>query len=225
MSYKKIVVLSTSPLQPDGTFLNFQDGMYLGGHVRMEAAVKIAQNNPSIELVLTGGYNKLGEGDVQTSNKVNDMASFLRLHCPGAIMNTVYSLPCTHHNFVALLNEWHSQGIRPSEVGVLTNEYHMPRALEFARQALAKVDPESQLQFMPVFAEQILGKTVAECVGEDGMDAYQTRLESEARGLAQLRSGSYQDNCLSRNRDRLQTILSQRGQELLTPEEWRTLAV
>lgn len=191
----KVIVLAPGIVQADGRFADYQGGMYVGGHLRMEAAVKLAQTHPSAEFILVGGYNKTGEGDPHTSDKVNDMARYMKEHVPTVKLTPIYSLPCTRHNFVAVLNYWRAHGTKNKTVGVLTNSYHMERALEFAQQAMILSSPKNPASFVPVGAEEILGLSRDKSLLAD--KKYAQRLESEKRGLEALKNGSYIDSCLA----------------------------
>jgi hypothetical protein len=224
MYSEKIVVLSSSPLQENGQFANFENGLYLGGQVRMEAAAYLAERAVETEFILVGGYNKEGQGDPTTSDKVNDMAAFLMNKAPDANIRSIYSLPCTHHNFVAVFRDCLRRDAQGGDLGILTNEYHMPRALEFARQAAGAFNLQDRLRFVPVPAETVLGTTIESIVG-DRLDEYTARVESEQRGLRQLQEGSYEDSCLTKNLDRLQYVIHHHADEVLTDAERRFVGI
>lgn len=217
---QKIVVLSSSPLRENGEFANFESGMYLGGQIRMEAAVRLVETQPDAELIIVGGYNRDGEGDTSTSNKANDMTKFIGKHSPKTRVRTIFSLPCTYHNFVAIFLDWAQHNEHADTVGVLTNGYHMPRALEFAKRAAAEMDVAAR--FVPVIAENILDASISSIIG-DNVQAYKKRLESERQGLAHLRARSYQDSCLTKHRDRLTYILKERRDYLLANTEMQAI--
>ena len=216
---RKIIVLASSPLQQNGEFANFYNGEYLGGQIRMDAAVHIAQENPDTEFILVGGYNAPSEGDIDTSNKVNDMAAFLKRNAPDVHLQLVYSLPCTHHNFVAVFNSPEID-LRDQELGILTNAYHLPRALVFALQAAEATDTVGLFQFVPISAEEVLNRSIESIVGNKA-DQYESRMQSEVQGLLQLRSGTYTDSCtcLAENGKQLHRAITLHGDKLLTMRE------
>jgi len=221
MFCRKIIVLSSTLLQEDGRFGNFEDGMYIGGQVRIEAAVHIAQKYPLIEFTLASGYNKSGHGDIETSEKVDQMAAFILARAPMANIQKVYSLPCTYHNFVAALRRYRSS-FESQEVGILTNEYHLRRALEFANLAAQTLGYTEQSKFIPIAAEEVLSLQIRAIIGERTGE-YAERVRSEAHGLKQLRAGLYEDSCLTRNFASLRHIIKKHGKVLLTDEELDSL--
>jgi hypothetical protein len=192
---RKVVILAAEPMQADGTFAEFEKGMYLGGHTRMEAAVHVAKLIPSTEFIIVGGYNRPGEGDPKTSNKVNSMAAFMRAHIREPHLELVYSLPCTHHNFIALYHYLQITGQRPEEIGLLTSTWQIVRAMEFASQAAQLFQHIDPIRFTIFPAEQILNTTVEAVVG-DRMPEYDKRMASERRGLGQIIDETYEDSCI-----------------------------
>jgi hypothetical protein len=203
---------------PDGNFPDFKNGMYLGGHVRMRAAAKIAKDSPETEITLVGGYNKLPDPNPDTSNKANDMAQFVRSVIPHANLRLVYSLPCTHHDFIASFNAWRAENIEIEEVGILTNAYHMKRAEAFAHRAAALLGLGSSVRFIPVPAEAVLGEPIETIVGDRQVE-YNTRLKSEAQGIIDLNSGNYRDNCLNDNFEVLLPAISRHAKAIMTEDE------
>lgn len=142
------------------------------------------------------------EGNPNTSQKVADMAQLITGHTLGAKLRRVYSLPCTYHNFVAVLGSWEVEDVQVDEVGILTNAYHLARAQELADRAAKDSERFQRVGFVPIAAEAFLGVDVTTVIGSR-LDEYRARIESEARGLEQLRLGTYQDSCSSQNLDLL----------------------
>lgn len=215
---KRIIVLSSEPLQADGKFPNFKNGMYLGGQVRMEAAAKIAADAPDTEMVLAGGYNKLPATSTDTSDKVNEMAAFIRERVPNANLKLVYTLPCSHHDFIATFNAWKKANVQMDEVGLLTNGYHLKRAEAFGMRAVKLMGLDHPVHFIPLSAEEVLGRSIDSIVG-DRRDEYETRLKGEEKGIKDLMSGTYHDNCLNENLELLLPAINLHGDVLMTSEE------
>lgn len=198
MPIDKIIVLAAESFESDSQFANFHDGMYLGGQVRFEAAAKIATEFPSVEMVLVGGYNRPGQGDSSISDKVDAMMRFIGERAPQAWLSPVYSLPCTYHNFVAVFDSWQRQTEEISRVGILSNSFHLPRAQAWAERVAKAAYPDRSVTFVLMSAEEILEVDIKSIVG-NRQDEYAARLSSEARGLRQIREGTYQDSCLHSN--------------------------
>jgi hypothetical protein len=218
INHKKVIVLSSGLLQADGSFPNFRDGMYLGGQIRMAAAVRLVQKHPNTEIILVGGYDKTKRGDTWISQQVIDMANFLKQLIPTIKLTIVQTLPCTFHNFVGFINYMQARGIHQEEVDLLTNAYHLPRAQAFANQAAIQLCPEQPIRFNPLAAETILGKSIPSIVG-DRMREYETRVTRERQGLDQLKAGAYQESCLGQNLQLLAPLIEEDPAALLTPDE------
>jgi hypothetical protein len=222
VSPEHVVVLAPGAIETNGLFADVQDDTYLGGQVRLEAAAELARSDLSVELTLVGGYNKIGEGDPNTSRKVTDMARFILGHAPEAQVDSVFSLPCTRHNFIAILNKWAQSDMKVEEIGILTNDYHLPRALELAERAAFDTEDYGSVRFTPVSAEDLLGLTGEQHYGQS-QGAYLARLASEARGLAELHSGQYVDSCLTENLEQLRFVLAEHAFSLLAADEYETV--
>lgn len=212
---EQVVILSSSPRSMDGQFLNFENDMYLGGQVRMEAAAELANTHQDTEFILVGGYNK--HGDLQISDKVNDMADFIRERSPAVRLRPIRSLPCTHHNFVAIFNTILNE-TTPDEIGVLTNSYHLPRALEFARRAQDDMGLTKSIGLVAISAEDILNRPIEDIVS-GYEDEYQARLDAEEKGLRELKDGIYKDGCLTTYKDVLSGVISKFPDILLSMNE------
>jgi len=195
---KYIVVLASGPLGENNTFPEYHNNMYLGGHTRMLAAVRILQHNSNLEMTLVGGFNPDVSEDVPMSNKLDDMASFLYSRTPSARLHSVCSLPCTRHNFKAVFASWKADGIKlvGNEVGILTNAYHLPRAKLFAEREATEFEQYKHLEFMSISAEEILGISLETIAAADPA-AYAKRIASELQGVSQIIDGTYADGCLS----------------------------
>ncbi len=127
--------------------------IYLGGRVRMQAAVDIAPCTNTI--IVVGGSQK----------KVNDMKGYLlqefkkeKLINPPEIIR-IESEPDTNGNLWAIKNCFQSAGkinLLEKNVGILTNAYHLLRAMRFAS------DIFNNINFIPVAAESVLRKNYPE---------------------------------------------------------------
>lgn len=192
---RKVVILAAEPMQADGTFAEFEKGMYLGGHTRMEAAVRLAKIKPETEFIIVGGYNRPGEGQPKVSDKVDSMATFLRTHVNNPRLELVRSLPCTHHNFIALHHYLQTTNQHPRQIGLLTSGWQIVRAMIFAQQSLQLFRFPRTVEFIPLPGEAVLGQSIDTVIGNRKPE-FQTRLATELRGLGQIFDGSYEDSCL-----------------------------
>src|SRR5690606_34504993 len=111
--------------------------------------------------------------------------------------------------------------ISPKRVGILTNAYHMLRALEFAKRCAADIIPDIDISFHPIPAEEI-----AEAQLEDNLTKrsdYIARLAYEEAGLAQILSGTYQDSCLTSVYPLIKDVVTEDSEHLLTKSEIQSL--
>ena len=218
MLFDNIIVLSASSKSSDGKFPNYMNGMYLGGQVRMDAAHLLIKLNPDIRFTIVGGYNELSLGGNQaTSNKVNDIADSMDIRL-NANVDLIYSLPCTHHNFVAVFNSWKKSGLRPQRIGILSNSYHLARALTFAKKNQFIFDGIQGSKFTTISAEDTL-KILPETVFGKHINEYKKRLAREKEGLRKLQKNSYKDYCLTRDFGELKDIIRDHKDDLLTNKE------
>jgi len=219
MKYDIVIVLCPEKKNSDGKFPEFESNKYLGGQTRMDAVCEIFKNNNKAEFVLVGGYSK----DALISEKVEDMKEFLEKNCNGIMITECPSLPCTKHNLIAVFNTWKKNGttIKGKKVGLLTNFYHLPRALRFWGE-LTNEEEFSEIHApIPIIAESI--------IKQDGLYIrfieYILRLDSEINGLKDNEMGTYKDNCLSKreNLDSFKDIIKQKKEILLTSNERKEL--
>ncbi len=118
---------------------------YLGGQIRMDAAVDLAER---VEVfIVVGGSQK----------KVDDMKKYIQenLRKKGANVPPIIRIesdPDTNGNLQAIKKvlKDHSLNFKNSEVAILTNFYHIPRSLRFA----ADIFPE--YNFIPLAAESLI---------------------------------------------------------------------
>lgn len=221
MDYDYIIVLSGAAKNLDGKFVNSEGGMYIGTESRIIAAAKLIEKYPSAEFIVVGGYNEKNVGIADTSKKVDDVVDSLKEKYSNAKIQEIYSLPCTHHNFVATFNYWKINKIAPRRVGIVTNAYHMPRALEFAKRCAADIIPDIDISFHPIPAEEI-----AEVQIEDNLmkrSDYRTRVTYEETGLAQIINGTYRDSCLTSVYPLIKDVVTEDPEHLLTKSEIQSL--
>lgn len=211
MQFDTIIVPAPGPLGPDGRFPDTLNGLYLGGQLRMDAAVALCRQNPRTAFVLTGGFNRPDQGYWNSSEQVHAMAWHIEKTVSKPKLELVYSLPCTHHNFVAVFQSWQGR-TTPKHIGILTNAYHMPRAMELAERSAKKILPGS-VKFEPLIAETILGTE------HDVTAAYCARALSEQEGLDDLRHGRYTDRCLTSQYAWLKDVITIYADSLLEPDE------
>ena len=226
MAREHVILLSPEPPDETSRFPDFHNGMYIGGQIRLDAAARYMREHPEAEITLVGGYNRAGEGDVRQSRKVAAMAAFLVEHVVGIAprMHLVPSLPCSNHNIVAALNDAAVRGDETTRIGVLTNTYHMPRTLWFADQAARTVRPGVTVDFYPLEAEAIVGRSIDEIiVGHEA--EYSARLASEERGRELAETGAYADSCLTTRLGGLMPVIREHASVLLTPTERQKLGL
>lgn len=226
MKYDIIIVLCPEKKDPDGKFPDFKDGMYLGGQVRMDAAKKIYENNENAEFIVVGGYNsksKRSEWEkVDASQKVDDMKSFLKKDCLGIKIIPIKSLPCTKHNLVAIFNTWKNseeklKRLKDKKIGLLTNFYHLPRALRFWGELTNTEEFMGIPMPISISAESIIELPVNNM--HIRFIEYLLRLEDERRGLKDIENESYAGSCLGKKFDDFKDIIEKYKDILLTESE------
>ncbi len=114
-----------------GVFSDFKHGLYLGGRTRMKAACEVYKINSQLKFILVADYNGVNGGTYNESQRTDDMKDYLI--SSGVNIDSirqVNSLPSTRHNLVAVFNNY-KDILKNEKVGLLTNLYHMPRALFF----------------------------------------------------------------------------------------------
>lgn len=202
----------------DGKFPDYINGLYLGGQIRMDAAISMYKENEGSEFIIVGGYDKDGEG----SQKIGDMDDFLRGECQDIKITKRPSLPCTFHNLVAIFNMWreyHTE-LKGRKIGLLTNFYHLPRSLRFWSELNKK--EEFKNIFIPfpmaISAESIIN--VPPEIYNEKSNGYIFRLIKEAEGLKDIENDNYNDNCLGKDNIKFfQNIARKYPDILLTLEE------
>lgn len=184
MKYNYVIVLCASTLN-DGKFDEFsKDGSYLGGQVRMQAAADFCKNGNTEKLIVVGGgYGE--KNKLKRWKKVDDMKSFLIGEgISGKNIIRVCSNSDTSGNLRAIyitLND----NLKNKTVGLLTNFYHIPRAMRFAQ------DPEFVWNFkmIPICAESVANSSVPTYLKYS--TEFMMRVIGDVVGLRDWENGNY----------------------------------
>ncbi|MDD5639196.1 MAG: ElyC/SanA/YdcF family protein [Candidatus Pacebacteria bacterium] len=213
MEYDIVIVLCPEKKDPDDKFPEFKNNKYLGGQTRMDAACEIFKKNKGAEFVLVGGYDQ----NSKKSKKVEDMREFLKEKCENIIILERPSLPCTRHNLVAVFNYWikERKEIKGKKIGILTNFYHLPRALRFWGELVNEKEFSEIPVPIPIIAESIVEKSDA----YTRFIEYILRTDSEINGLKDNEKGTYKDNCLDKNMEHFKSVINDEKEILLTSAE------
>ncbi len=165
------------------------DGLYIGARARMQAAADLFHRaDPAVKkyIVVGGG---LEQSDHRLRwKKTEHMREFLiRSGVPPKDILCVASEPDTSGNFRAIWKTCHAQ-LRAKTIGVLTNQYHVPRALCIA------TDPQFDwggAQFIPLPAESLLAGELG--LPAPGKASLAGRLAREQHGLGDWQRGEYRN--------------------------------
>jgi DUF218 domain len=153
---------------------------YLGGRVRLQAAVEVFPRTRL--MILLGG----------SEGKVRAMRSYLMEHLPALAesrMMLVESSPDTLGNLRALAKVMESRSER--RVGVLTNFYHIPRAMRLASDIISN----PRISIVPLVAEAMVSDT-----GPFNEEHLSLRNQHEMCGLRALEEGTYRGQQVSRSK-------------------------
>lgn len=160
-------------------------GLYVGGSIRLEAALQFSlRHHPRIIVVVGGLHPRHG------NRMTAAMRKFILERNNRVTVQQVDSLPCTRHNVIALFNQLGAQ-LESKRVAVLTNEFHLPRFLAFWSQ----LSSEYRLKIaepLAIAAERFVNSDT-----QHQAAAIKARHVAEERGLADLRAGKYTDRCLA----------------------------
>lgn len=197
MKYNYIIVLCPWK-KINGKFPEFLGGEYLGGQTRMDAAVELAKENKETIFILVGGYNE--DDDINDSNyyKESQKTSDMKKHMVdnginGDRIETVESLPCSKHNLVAIFNKYKEEfKDKNLRIGLLTNFYHLPRALCFWHKLVKEEFNDIIENPIPIPAESIIGEQERYIHQHE----YIVVLEKELKGIRELIINEYNDGCL-----------------------------
>lgn len=232
-----IFVLSPGRANPDGGFADYgDDGSYIGGQIRMNAAVQMIRDRPEDQFFLVGGLDT-DALLAPYSQKAQDMSRFICStlqdeepevwHRAGPVP----SLPCTYHNFIAALRELNDPRLMEPgtvNIGVLTNAYHIPRSQLFATQAkhdMFDLNPNirADVTFTWHAAEDILQTPMPYSVKDDpeAYAAFKKRIAMEERGLLDIDLGRYDDSCRRKYREEeFIRFLVHHGKDLMAEHEF-----
>src|SRR6185295_1316867 len=98
---KYIIVLATEKRDATGRFPDFEQDrqeqreIYVGGNIRMLAALEAVKKYPNAEFIMVGGYATEGE---KVSSKAIDMEAFMRENYPDLNLKIISSRPSTNGN-------------------------------------------------------------------------------------------------------------------------------
>lgn len=149
--YDIVILLCASFLNEKGAFDELSpDSSYLGGPVRMRAAVDIKSKVRKF-IVVGGGIEK--NNDKEKWRKVNDMYNYLIDNgIDSDKIIRIVSEADTHGNFRAIY-VCAKEILKNKRVGILTNFYHLPRALRFAKDTFVDI---KDISFIPISAESVV---------------------------------------------------------------------
>jgi len=194
--YDIVILLCASILNKNKHFDELSsDSSYLGGPIRMRAAVDIKSRVGKF-IVVGGGIKK--DNDQEKWRKVNDMRRYLINQ--GVNSNKIIRIvsePDTHGNFRAIftcLKKQNFKFLKRKKLGVLTNFYHLPRALRFAKDIFEKDEKENKIDgisFIPICAESVAKKIIPTYLKYDL--EFLVRVSNEIRGLRDWEKDKYRD--------------------------------
>jgi hypothetical protein len=178
-----LVVLCASSLN-NGQFDDLdKNGTYLGGNVRMKAALELKDRTDKF-VVVGGGMEKDGD---EKWRKTKDMFRYLVDNGvnPKRIIR-ISSMPDTLGNlravYICLRGKFNLR-----KVGILTNYYHLPRAMTFA----ADIFAYEKYSFIPISAESVAGGFPFKYWPQ-----LNSRIGGEINGLSDWEKGKYEDQGL-----------------------------
>lgn len=197
-----------------------ENGKYLGGQTRMDAAVEIYKRSPHAKFIVVGGLDKMPK-DLEESVKTQDMKEYLEEKCGAVDVERINSLPCTKHNFIAIFIRWAERNVNLNnkKVGVLTNYFHLPRSFKFLSHALVEYKIDGNPIFIPIAAESIVCQPEIYIKSQE----YLLTLKSEVEGMQAIENDKYKDGCLWRKTqyergkfEDYESIVKQEGGKLLS---------
>ncbi len=196
MKPEYVIVLATEKRDASGHFPDFEQDkqdptkkIYLGGEVRMRAALEASKRYPDALFVMVGGFS---EENNEVSLKARDMAEFLRENNRSLKLEVISSLPSTKGNLAALFN-FLSEKIKDGNFVIVSNDYHIERITEFWR--LIKRDSYPNLPEPKFLTVKQLG--LEEAAAENS-EEYKLRIKREREGIEALKVGEYKNRELER---------------------------
>lgn len=187
MKYDYVIILCASPLNDEGKFDELSsDGSYLGGPIRMKAAVDFYKSKRVNKFIVVGGGME-EKKEEKKWRKVNDMRKYLiKNKVPKKNIIRICSKSDTHGNMRAIYKTF-KEKLKGKTVGVLTNFYHLPRAMRFAHDPQVKWN----VKFIPICAESVIESvptTYLRFVPE-----FLCRIFSDIQGLKNWEKGNYRN--------------------------------
>lgn len=220
VTYDVVVVLGSFKKDLDGVFPQVLKGEFLGGQTRMQAASVLYDLNPLTEFYVVGGYDSRSG----SSNEVRDMVSFLKDSCSEIVLIEISSLPCTHHNLIALLNTWRNDTVRlnrlrKSRIGLLTNYYHLPRSTKLISDLLCGCFSDLKIPLViPICAEAYIDESPMDNMFSEP-EMLLARLDTEIEALRSMARDKIVDGCLDESLPEFLEIIRAKPHTLLAPEE------
>lgn len=176
MIYDKIFVHAAQMTKiGDGyVFMGEDKHGFLHGEIRVEATKVLRRQNRVNEIIVVGGPTEDG------MSKVKLIAERI-----GGVVTQLESIPSTQNNLDVIKDYL---GDDRGNNGLLTNFYHLPRAM--------RLSIERGLNLIPVCAEAVLLSEDVNWLGKikewyGGQDSMFLRLISEIQGLSDLEKDSY----------------------------------
>jgi len=199
----------------DKKFPEYKEGKYLGGQIRMDAAVEIWKKYKKVEFILVGGYDEDGGTDKTLDMKVYIENKIDKKY--NTKIEIVNSLPCTRHNLIAILNKY-DKDLENKTIGILSNFYHIPRILNLWSQLK---DDNYKINFNNIKLEPLIAEKQIGVNYPIGVIEYIVRLEEEIRGLIDINTNAYKDGCFSVKDgiNKFKKLTNIKKIELLSPKE------
>lgn len=186
MIYNYVIVLCASPLNKDKFDELSSDGSYLGGQVRMQAAVDFYFSKRVRKFIIIGGGMEKSE-KIKKWEKVEDMRTFLiNKNVPAKNISGLCSDSDTHGNLRAVYKEFNKE-FYGKTVGILSNFYHLPRVMRFAQ------DPQFKwkVNLIPICAESVIISMPPNYL--QFVQEFLFRISNEIRGLKNWEESEYRD--------------------------------
>lgn len=184
IQYDFVILLCPSLMNKAGKFEEFSlDGSYLGGQVRMQAAVDLYKKGGVKKFIVVGGGIN---NEKMKWDKVNDMRKYLIDNgVPKTEIVRISSKADTHGNLRAVYKILHNR--LKGNVGILTNYYHLPRAMRFAN------DPQIKwnIKFIPICAEAVIKSSPPTYL--QNIPSFLVRIFNDIKGLNDWEKGEYRE--------------------------------
>lgn len=150
-----IVVLGTLIYKKKGQlFLDYEDPYsFYSTTTRMNAIDKLQEENPTMLFLLTGG-------DHNGINRSELLKEFLTevIEVDGANLIPIGRVPNTFGNSSDVINYLTKNKIKAKKFGLLTNQFHMERALTMFKARRYFID--NKIEIVPIIAEDIIFRDI-----------------------------------------------------------------